>query len=203
MQDDGQSLGQLGSTPAPSSKSEDSSVTPPEAWGGEKLSDRYAYPTSRFGLTAGSMFSGYPDVSSSMSLTSISTLTNSNFTFTNSRTKDVASLENRLGYSENFPSNSLSPSFGTRSNVEQATIDPTGTTSLALPRLFPTYAERRNATSALNDGTSMFAGSPKLKKTGAETREELLSNLLSRSYTSSAPESGIPLVTNVSMAEDY
>ncbi|KAI4370578.1 hypothetical protein MLD38_018919 [Melastoma candidum] len=192
-QDDSQTIGQLGSAPAASSsKSEDASVTPPEAWGGEKLSDRFARVTSRFGLTTGSVLSGYPDVASTMSQTSISSLTtSSNFTYTNSRNNDLSSLESQLTYTESFPSGLSSPSLGMRSNLEQATADPPGPTSLAIPRLFSSYAERRSSNSAFNDGTSVLAGSPKVKKTGAETREELLNSLLSRSYTSSSVEMGV------------
>ncbi|KAJ3693201.1 hypothetical protein LUZ60_008681 [Juncus effusus] len=40
------------------------------------------------------------------------------------------------------------------------------------------YAERLSGTSAFNEG--MAVGSPKLKKTGAETREELLNSILNR-----------------------
>ena len=46
VQDDTRSsFTMLGSTPTPtpSSKSEDSSITPPEAWGGERLSDKYTH----------------------------------------------------------------------------------------------------------------------------------------------------------------
>ncbi|KAI4372966.1 hypothetical protein MLD38_011143 [Melastoma candidum] len=190
-QDDSQTLGQLGTAPASSSKIEDASFTPPEAWGGEKLSDRFANVTSRFGLTTGSVLSGYPDVPSSMSQISISSLTSSNFNYTNSRNKDFSSLESRLTFTESFPSGSSSPSLGMRSNLEHATADPPGPTSLAVPRLFSSYAERRSASSAFNDGTSVLVGSPKVKKTGAETREELLNSLLSRSYTSSSVDMGV------------
>ncbi|KAL7219574.1 hypothetical protein ACSBR2_012600 [Camellia fascicularis] len=41
---------------------------------------------------------------------------------------------------------------------------------------------------AFGDGTSLSVGSPKTKKTGAETREELLNSLLSRTDTLSATE---------------
>ncbi|KAJ4719943.1 protein NEDD1 [Melia azedarach] len=79
-QDDSRSsLTLLGSTPAPSSKSEDSSITPPEAWGGEKLSDKFAHLCqplnlpSRFGMssssgpTSSSMYTGLQDLSSPLS----------------------------------------------------------------------------------------------------------------------------------------
>ncbi|KAG5237526.1 transducin family protein [Salix suchowensis] len=69
-----------GSTPSSSSKSDDSSITPPEAWGDERLSDKTAnlhQPLnlpSRFAITSGSsalgsMFSGLQDLPSSTSQT--------------------------------------------------------------------------------------------------------------------------------------
>ncbi|KAJ6357653.1 hypothetical protein OIU78_005489 [Salix suchowensis] len=71
-----------GSTPSSSSKSDDSSITPPEAWGDERLSDKTAnlhQPLnlpSRFAITSGSsalgsMFSGLQDLPSSTSQTGI------------------------------------------------------------------------------------------------------------------------------------
>ncbi|KAJ6311816.1 hypothetical protein OIU77_013545 [Salix suchowensis] len=71
-----------GSTPSSSSKSDDSSITPPEAWGDERLSDKTAnlhQPLnlpSRFAITSGSsalgsMFSGLQDLPSSTSQTEL------------------------------------------------------------------------------------------------------------------------------------
>ncbi|KAF9674679.1 hypothetical protein SADUNF_Sadunf10G0152000 [Salix dunnii] len=67
-----------GSTPSPSSKSEDSSITPPEAWGDERLSDKTAHLHQPLNLpsrcamtsgssTSGSMFSNLQDLPSSTS----------------------------------------------------------------------------------------------------------------------------------------
>ncbi|PRQ38117.1 hypothetical protein RchiOBHm_Chr4g0410231 [Rosa chinensis] len=65
-QDDGKSsFALLESIPAPYSKSEDSSITPPEAWGGERLSDKYTnllqpnIMPSRFGMSAQTSGSNY------------------------------------------------------------------------------------------------------------------------------------------------
>ncbi|KAK0592192.1 hypothetical protein LWI29_014943 [Acer saccharum] len=181
-------------TPTPTSKSEDSSITPPEAWGGEKLSDKIAHLRqplnlpSRFGmftsggLTSGSMYSGLHDTSSSLGQTSMSSLTNSNPSYENLRTKDVFPTPDSplLGFPLSPVSKGISGSVG----------DSPRTSSLNLPRRFSTYAERISTTSAFSDGTSLSVGSPKTKKTGAETREELLNNLLSRSDMSAATEPG-------------
>ncbi|KDP44868.1 hypothetical protein JCGZ_01368 [Jatropha curcas] len=185
-----------GSSPTPSSKSEESSITPPEAWGGERLSDKFAHLRqplnlpSRLvmlnsgGLTSGSMLTGLQDVSSSSNQTIMSSLMNSTLSFPNLRARDISSnQENPTGFSEHFSSSSMSQSLGTKSITGPANLDATGPGSLALPRRFSTYAERISTASSFIDGTSLSVNSPKLKKTGAETREELLSSLLSRSDT--------------------
>ncbi|XVE69269.1 hypothetical protein DITRI_Ditri09bG0138600 [Diplodiscus trichospermus] len=156
-QDDTRSFTALGSMPPASSKSEEASITPPEAWGGEKISDKFTHLRqlpSRFGmqasagLTAGSIYSGQ-DQSSTLSQMSSKGLTGA------------------------------------------GNLDSTKLASLALHRRFSTYAERISTTSAFSDGTSHLVASPKTKKTGAETREELLNSLLSRSESLAAVESGI------------
>ncbi|CAM8992128.1 unnamed protein product [Rhodiola kirilowii] len=140
-QDDGQSsFIMLESSPNHSSKADAASITPPEAWGGEPISDKFTqnrqsinFP-SRFGsstsreLTSGPMFSGLND-------------------------------------------SILSTSHS-------------GAASLNLQRRFSTY------------GTSFATGSPKTKKTGVETRDELLNSLPSRSDTSAGMDSGNILATN-------
>lgn len=193
----------MSSTPSPSSKSEDSSITPPEAWGGEKPSDKYTHLRSlpsRFGMfasssqTAGSVLSGLPDLSST-SQTSISSSTTSNFSYANLRNKDVSlNQESSIDLPEHLSSSSGPTSLGTKGIL--ANLDPSA--SLALPRRFSTYAERISTTSSFSDGTSLSTGSPKIKKTGAE-REELFSSLLSKSDTSAAVEPGILPAINVRM----
>ncbi|KAJ0045263.1 hypothetical protein Pint_06386 [Pistacia integerrima] len=185
------------STPSPSSKVEDPSITPPEAWGGEKLPDKFTNLRlpARFGtLTSGGLTSGsaYSDLTSSLSQTNMSLLTSSNLSYENLRPKDVSSNQepSSLGFPENFSSSTTSLSLGAKGFVGPANLDLPRTTSLTLPRRFSTYAERISTTSAFSDGTSPISGSPKTKKTGAETREEILSSLLSRCDTSAATEPG-------------
>ncbi|XWS56628.1 hypothetical protein CRYUN_Cryun09bG0102500 [Craigia yunnanensis] len=205
-QDDTRSFTTLGSMPTPSSKSEEASITPPEAWGGEKISDKFTHLRqlplhfglqASGGLTLGSIYSG-EDKSSTLSQTSISSLTSSNLSYENLRTKDVSSnLETSLGFPEHFSSSSMSSlSLGSKGITGAGNLDSPKLASLALPRRFSTYAERISTTSAFSDGTSLMA-SPKTKKTGAETREELLSSLLSRSDSLAAVESGILPAMNV------
>ncbi|KAM1183016.1 hypothetical protein ACFX19_001441 [Malus domestica] len=173
----------LESTPAPSSKSEDPSITPPEAWGGERFSDKFRQPitfTSRIGMsaqTSGPTLSGLPD----MSLTA---------KFANLRTKDLSSIqETSLGFPEHISSSAMPMSPGNKALLGQANLD--SPTSLTLPRRFSTYAERISTTSNFSDRTSLAVSSPKTKKTGAEGREELLNSILSKSDTSTATESGV------------
>lgn len=168
----------LGSTPSPSSKSDDSSITPPEAWGGEKPSDKYAHMRtlpSRMGIFAsssqatGSFLAGLPDMSTT-SQTSISSSTSSSFSYANLRTKDI--------------------SLNQESSIGQANPDPPA----SLTRRFSTYAERISTTSAYSDGTSSSMASPKVKKTGAETRE-LFGGTLSKPDASTTMEiGGLPMV---------
>ncbi|EEF38164.1 protein with unknown function [Ricinus communis] len=199
-----------GSTPSPSSNSEESSITPPEAWGGERLSDKLAHqrqPLSRFGmlasggLTSGSLFSGLQDLSSSTSQTIMSSLASSYFSFPNIRTKDISiNQETLTGLPENNTS-SISQSLGTKSNIGPADADLPGPGIFTLPRKLSSYAERTSTVSSFGDGTSPAVNSPKMKKTGAETREELLSSLLSRSDTLAGTESGNLPIMNGGMSQ--
>ncbi|XP_044508869.1 protein NEDD1-like [Mangifera indica] len=185
------------STPAPSSKVEDdSSITPPEAWGGEKLPDKFTNLRlpSRFGtltsigLTAGSVYS---DLSSSLNQMNTSFLTSSSLSYENLSTKDISSKQepSSLGFPESLSSSSTSLSLGGKGFAGAAGLDLPRNSS-TLPRRFSTYAERISTTSTFSDGTSPSSASPKTKKTGAETREEILSSLLSRCDTSAAMEPG-------------
>ncbi|KAI8564083.1 hypothetical protein RHMOL_Rhmol03G0154900 [Rhododendron molle] len=194
---------QMGSSPTPSTNSDDSSsITPPEAWGGERFSDKFTHHhqsvtlPSRFAtlpsssMMSGSMFSGTEDLTFSTSQISMSYLTSSSLTLGNLRNRDISNQETSLGFSEHVPfsSSSTSLSQGTKSISGQSNLDLLGPAS-TLPRRYTTYAERISTTPAFSDGTSLSVGSPKTKKTGAETREELLNSLLFRPDTSSAPES--------------
>lgn len=201
QQDDARSFTVAGeSTPTPSFKSEDSSVTPPEAWGG--VPDKLAHLRqplnlpSRFsrlssgGLTSGLMFSGLQDASSSASQTSISSLAHQSFS--NLQIKDgPQSQETSAGIAEHTSSSSMSQPLGTKGIVGSANLEAVGPASLSLSRRFSTYAERISTTASFIDGTSLSVGSPKTKKTGVETREELLNSLLSRSDASTVAEPGI------------
>ncbi|KAL7220772.1 hypothetical protein ACSBR2_013627 [Camellia fascicularis] len=127
--------------------------------------------------------------SSTSKQTSMSYLTSSNLILANLRNRDNSSnQESSLGFPEHIPFSSMSLSLGTKSTTSgQSNLDSLGS-ALNHPRKFTTYAERMSTNLAFSDGTSLSLGSPKTKKTGAETREELLNSLLSRTDTLSATE---------------
>ncbi|XP_056695908.1 protein NEDD1 [Spinacia oleracea] len=186
-----------GSTPSASSRSDDSSsITPPEAWGGERLSDKIAHHrqlgslTSRFSMstsnsTSTSIYTGLQDPSASQSAMSYST----NASLISSlRPRDISSVqESSPGAFGHVPFSALS-NHGSKS---QANPEAVGPFSLNPSRRFTTYAERIGSSASFNDGVSASVGSPKTKKTGVETREELQNSLLARSDTTYAAEPGL------------
>ncbi|KAL3834012.1 hypothetical protein ACJIZ3_008748 [Penstemon smallii] len=169
-------------TPVSTRADDSSSITPPEDWGGERLSDKYLHhqrqsinmPT-RFALltstnaSSGSMSSGLQDGLRS--------------------TRETSNQETPLVSSEALSSPLATKNFMTG----QHNFDTLGP-ALSIPRRFLSYAERIGATPSLSDASPFQVGSPKSKKTGAETREELLNSMLSRSEMSSVP--GSDLLTN-------
>ncbi|CAN4123337.1 unnamed protein product [Withania somnifera] len=192
------SFAQLSSTPISSQGDDSSSITPPEAWGGERLSDRLSHlrqsgnMPSRFAISTsgplapGTMLSGLHD--NFPATQSISSLTSSSLSLGNLRIKENSYEETSLVLSEHVPSSSTSFSVGTKGITGQGTLDSLGST-MSLPRRFSSYTERISTTPSFSDGT-LSVSSPKTKKTGAETREELLNSLLSRSDMSSATAAG-------------
>ncbi|XP_034675821.1 protein NEDD1-like isoform X2 [Vitis riparia] len=210
-QDTHASLTAPGSSTTSSFKSEDTSITPPKAWGGERFSDKFTHhrqPTlSRFGMLAasglasGSMFSGLQELWSSRSHMSGSSSSNQNLTFANLRAKDFSfNQETPLGVPENFPSISVSLPLDTKAVTRQGNLElPGSPASLTLPRRFSTYAERISTTLSSSDGTSPV-GSPKIKKTGAETRAEILNGLFN-SVTSAASEAGTHPMGGTSLSQ--
>ncbi|XP_027163475.1 protein NEDD1 isoform X1 [Coffea eugenioides] len=202
-QDDAYStFAQFASTPTASSRSTDaSSITPPEAWGGEKISDKLSQlrqsvnMPSRFAtlnssnVTSGSMFSGLQDVTLTTSQT-MGSLISSSLGLANLRVRETSTQEASFGSSEHVSYTSSSLTQAMRSSISQASLDSLGP-SLSLPRRFSSYAERISTAPSFTDGTSLSVGSPKTKKTGAETREELVNSWLARSDKLSTSEAGV------------
>ncbi|KAJ9553425.1 hypothetical protein OSB04_017470 [Centaurea solstitialis] len=182
---------------SPGKADESPSITPPEAWGGERLSDKFVRPPrqsvtlpSRFAtlatsssISSGSMLSGFQDLSLPSSQTVMNPISSSSLSLSSFRARDGASnQESPLGYSEGpFSSTSFSLGVkGTTANVESSGL------ALTPTRRFSSYAERISTNPSLSDGTSIAVGSPKTKKTGAETREELLNSFSPRHEVSAA-----------------
>lgn len=193
-----------GSTPTVSSRSDDSSsITPPEAWGGERLLDKFSHHRqpgilpSRFSMsTSGStstlMFTGLQDPSASQSAMSYSASASL------ISTKDISSSQdNSPGTFGHVPFSALSLNLGPKAVTSQTNPEAIGPSSLNMSRRYSTYAERISSSASFNDGVSASLGSPKIKKTGAETREELQNSLLARSDTTYASaEPGLPPSSN-------
>ncbi|RAL36951.1 hypothetical protein DM860_003873 [Cuscuta australis] len=178
------------------------SITPPEAWGGgERFSDRAHLRQSRFAvptpssLASGTIFSALQNTSSSLSSLSLDSL----------RVREISKeVTSSSEAPENVPSSSAPFFFATRGLTGQGSLDSLGPTLLSIPRKVSSYAER---ISSISDGT-LSVGSPKIKKTGAETRDELLQSLLSRPDVSSSPKAtsvfqsmNVPLKNNVSLPD--
>ncbi|KAG7554260.1 WD40-repeat-containing domain [Arabidopsis suecica] len=195
-------------TPTASSKSEDTALTPPEAWGGDKFSEKFnqlanekfsdkfshLHAPSRLAVsstgasTSGSMFSSSRDFPLSLGQTNLANASSEfprirdfSSTFETSSTQ----TENNLPSSPLFAKGITAPG-----NIDSLRLSPNFT------RRFSTYAERISTTSSFSDGASLtLGGSPKIKKTGAETREEVLNHLLPRPETVAATEAGaMPLM---------
>ncbi|KAL9237587.1 hypothetical protein vseg_012117 [Gypsophila vaccaria] len=197
---------------APAYRSDDpSSITPPEAWGGETLSDKLALfrqggsVPSRFAMltsssSSTSAFSGLQDPSSAtLNYPSSPSLISANL-----RAKDTSSgLETSPGFSGHvpyssghIPFSSLNLNIGSSFSTSQSNLESAAPSSWNLSRKLSTYAERISTSVSHSDGISASLGSPKIKKTGVETREELRNSLLSRPDTSSASEPGMPSSEN-------
>ncbi|KAK8963057.1 hypothetical protein KSP40_PGU005792 [Platanthera guangdongensis] len=175
----------LTSTPAASSKSESSfSPTPPEAWGGNALagksSSNYQLPPTS--LVAGLTVSVPQDLSSLTSQFSKASMTNLSSSSLIMQNKSLMNNEKLPSYSESssaFHSATVSSTFGIRPMTSTNWEQP-GSVPSILPRRYTSYVDRLNNASSFSDGISSATSSPKSKKTGAETREELLNNLMSR-----------------------
>ncbi|CAI0443360.1 unnamed protein product [Linum tenue] len=155
------------------------------------------------------LLSGMQDISSTMmNQTSMSSVTTS---FPNSRVRDISiSQETSIAYPEQFSSFShLSMPLGSAKSIVGLTSSieaPSGLlASPSLARRFSTYAERISTTSSFSDGISLGVASPKVKKTGFETREDLLNSLSSRSdsLAAVAAEPGVLPLANGGVAQPH
>ncbi|XP_038981010.1 protein NEDD1-like isoform X2 [Phoenix dactylifera] len=204
----------LAVTPVASSRSETSSLFPipsvsptPEA-----LSDKLTHhhqPTSlsRFvpsvSLATGSIFAGLQDSSSSISHSTKNSLNNSitnSINLQNKLTLDNTNSSEILESSSACHLSSVSTSLGTKTIASSSSfnLELPGTLLSTFSLRSSTYAERISTTSSFSEGIASAVGSPKSKKTGAETREELLNSLLSRQEASTTCGTGsLPAINGV------
>lgn len=202
LQDDiSSTVSQFTSSPTSTRADDYSSITPPEAWGGDRLADKFSH--LRHSINMPSRFASLTSTSSSSALM-LSGLQQDSVP-TNQSTSSLASglslpilrtRENPNQETLSGPSEAVSSPLSTKIITGQANLDNLGP-SLSLPRRFSSYAERISAAPSFGDALSFQAGSPKSKKTGAETREELLNSLLSRSEMPSTTGTGILTTANV------
>ncbi|KAL0915397.1 hypothetical protein M5K25_015809 [Dendrobium thyrsiflorum] len=200
-------------TPAASSKSESCfSPTPPEAWGGNGLPGKFTQnhqPSSSLlgqlpstSLAYVSTYRAPQDLSSLTSQFSMTSLTNPTLSSLNLQSKSILNNEKPSTYfessfSSSYDLTSASSSFGARPATSNFEL--TGSVQSSLPRRYTTYVDRLSTLSSFSDGINSATSSPKSKKTGAETREELLNNLLSRPDLSTAIGNGnLPTINGAS-----
>ena len=164
--------------------------------GGNALPDKLTLrqqPTSvlsRFlpsiSLPSDSTFAGLQDTSSSNNQSSINSLTSFRLK-SNLRSKVAFNNQSSSAISGSlsvYSLSSLSISAGSKALASSANIEIPGSVLSMLPRKYSTYAERISTASTFSDGIGTAVGSPKSKKTGLETREDLLSSLQQRQDSS-------------------
>lgn len=144
------------------------------------LPSRFATLASSSSMSSGSMMTGLQDISLPSSQTGI-----------NFRLRDNSfSQESPLAYTD-VPFGSTSISLGMKGNMDSSGL------ALTQTRRFSSYAERISTNPSFSDGTVSAVGSPKVKKTGAETKEELLNSFSPRHEMPAVSEPGISPSMNV------
>ncbi|XP_071732796.1 protein NEDD1-like isoform X2 [Rutidosis leptorrhynchoides] len=178
---------------------EPSSITPPEAWGGERVSDKFARPRQQ--VTLPSRFATLSSSSSIFSGSMMTGLQNPSLpsiqTGINFQIRDNSfSQESPLAYSD-VPFGSTSVTLGMQGNLESSGL------ALTQTRRFSSYAERISTNPSFSDATVSAVGSLKVKKSEAETKEEHVSSFSSKNETLVVAESGIPSSMNGMDAQSH
>lgn len=194
------SISSVTTTSMPSWKSE-LSISSPETATGNVLPDRLTQrqQMSRFGASAfptgGLAFTALQDSASASSHSLKGSLT-SNILMHLQNKGILSNAHSSLdALSPNLQS-SLPSSYGS-TTMSSVIPDQTGaaqSTSMWKPT---TYTDRISSSSVFSDGLASAFGSPKSKKTGAETKDELLSSILSRQEAAAGSASASPLASNV------
>ncbi|KAG2633902.1 hypothetical protein PVAP13_2NG257000 [Panicum virgatum] len=90
---------------------------------------------------------------------------------------------------------SLPSSYGSKA-VSSVNPDQPGAAQSSSMWRPTTYTDKMSSSSVFSDGLASAFGSPKSKKMGAETKDELLSSILSRQEAATASSSSSPLASN-------
>ncbi|KAG0465959.1 hypothetical protein HPP92_020123 [Vanilla planifolia] len=197
---------QIVSTPVASSKSDSSFSPAPEERVGTAMLEKSSYHqhfltvSRHLPSASSSTFTSLQDSSSSTIPSTKSVLTNPTFSSLNQQTKAISTNEKPLAYLESSSlthTTSVSVLLDTK-QVTSANFEIPGPLHSSLPRRYTTYADRLITASSI-DGISSSIISPKSKKTGSETREELLSTLLSRQDSTAATGNGSLQSINVNI----
>ncbi|XP_072970860.1 protein NEDD1 [Typha angustifolia] len=201
-QDDAMSLA---ATPVASSKNDSSMSSASEVWSGNASADSPSYHRQQTSLSRflpsvsvlnGSTFAGLQDSSLSSGMLSKNSLTNPGISSMNLQGKATFNSTNSLDSLSAYHPSSVSTSLGTKTIPSLTNSELPGSVLSNTPWRYSTYAERISTTSAFSEGIATAAGSPKLKKTGAETREELLHSLQLRQEASTASGTGSLVASN-------
>uniref|UniRef100_A0A0E0EQ13 Uncharacterized protein n=1 Tax=Oryza meridionalis TaxID=40149 RepID=A0A0E0EQ13_9ORYZ len=186
-------------TSMPSWKSE-LSITSPETATGNALSDRLTHrqQVSRFGASAfqtGSFaFAGLQDSASTTGNSLKGSLTSN--ILMNLQNKGVLSnARPSLDISTSSLQSSLSSGLMAKT-MPPVNSDQPGAAQSSSQWRPSTYTDRVSTSSVFSEGLASAFGSPKSKKTGAETKDELLSSLLSRQEAAAASSSANLVANN-------
>ncbi|XP_062199337.1 protein NEDD1 [Phragmites australis] len=186
-------------TSMPSWKSEPS-ISSPEASTGNALPDRLTQrqQISRFGASAfptgGFSFAGLQDSASTPNHSLKGSVT-SNILMNLQNKGILSNAHSSLDTSSASLQSSLPSSYASKT-VSSVNSDLSGavqSTSMWRPS---TYTDRMSSSSVFSEGLASAFGSPKSKKAGAETKDELLSSLLSRQEAATASSSASLLASN-------
>ena len=186
-------------TSMPSWKSE-LSISSPETATGNALPDRLTQrqQLSRFGAssfsTGGLAFTALQDSSSAGH--SLKGSLTSNILMNLQNKGILSNSHSSLDASSPNLQSSLPSSYGSKA-VSSVNPDQPGAAQSSSMWRPTTYTDKMSSSSVFSDGLASAFGSPKSKKTGAETKDELLSSLLSRQEAATASSSSSPLASNV------
>ena len=184
-------------TSMPSWKNE-LSTSLPEAGAGNALPDRltHRHQLSRFGASAFSTGGlAFTQDSSSAGHSLKGSLT-SNILMNLQNKGILSNSHSSLDASSPNLQSSLPSPYGSKA-ISSVNPDQPGAAQSSSMWRPTTYTDKMSSSSVFSDGLASAFGSPKSKKMGAETKDELLSSILSRQEAATASSSSSPLASNV------